>query len=109
MTDHHVGIEGVRMIIVEFAALLNGQLVIGPIVIIVAEHGDIVLKAGDQVLHQRCFAAAAAACDAQHNDIWHSISPLSKYRAAHVPVQRIQLVKKVQRDYFDKLLSELQN
>ena len=69
VADHHVGIEGVRMIIVELAALLDCQLVIGPIVIIVAEHGDIVLKAGDQVLHQRCFAAAAAACDAQHNDI----------------------------------------
>ena len=69
VADHHVGVEGVRMIIVELAALLDGQLVIGPIVIIVAEHGDIVLKAGDQVLHQRCFAAAAAACDTQHNDI----------------------------------------
>ena len=37
--------------------------------VLLDDFGDIVLKTSDQVLHERCFPAAAAACDTQHNDI----------------------------------------
>ena len=69
MLIHHLRVEGVGMVVVDLAAFLDRQLLIGAVIVIMAQNRHIALKAGDQILHQRRFAAAAAAGDADYNDI----------------------------------------
>ena len=46
MLDHHIRIEGVRMVVVELGALLEAQFVMGLIVVVVTERGDVLLDKG---------------------------------------------------------------
>ena len=73
---HEVGIEGVRVVVVELAALLIGQLVVALVVAVVVENADLVrTKMVPQLFGQGGLAAAGAARDAD-NDGSHVHSSL---------------------------------
>ena len=62
--DHKIGLERIRMVIVELAALFKGQIVVGTVVVVVAQNGDLVPEALGEIFHQGGLSAAAAACNA---------------------------------------------
>lgn len=69
MLVHHLRVKGIRVVVVDLAAFFNRQLVVGPVIVIVAQNRHVVLKARDQILHQGRFSAAAAAGDPDYNNI----------------------------------------
>ena len=67
--DHKAGIEGIRLVIVQAAPLLHGQLVMALVIIVVAQHRDLILAVRDEVFHQGRLSAGAAACNADDQNI----------------------------------------
>ena len=71
MADHEVGIEGVRVVVVEPGALFIRQVVMPLIIVVVAKDADVVPKPVDERLDQRRLAAAGAARDSNYDHICH--------------------------------------
>ena len=69
MLEHHFRIKGVRMVVVDLLPLLNAQLLIGTVIVVMAEYRHIVPEAGNQIFHQGRLTAAGTACNANDNDI----------------------------------------
>ena len=67
--DHKAGIEGIGLVIVQAAPLLHGQLVMALVIIVVAQHRDLILAVRDEVFHQGRLSAGAAACNADDQNI----------------------------------------
>ena len=55
MVDHHVGVERVRAVVVEMRPLLIAHFVVALVVIIVAEHADIIAEAIHERFDERRF------------------------------------------------------
>ena len=77
MLDHQVGIKGVWVVVVEGGALLVGEVVVGLVVVVVAQHRQRVAKLGLEPLDQGGLAAAGASGDADDENILHGVSPFS--------------------------------
>ena len=69
MVDHHVGVERVRAVVVEMRPLLIAHFVVALVVIIVAEHADIIAEAIHKRFDERCFSAAGPAGDPNDDHI----------------------------------------
>ena len=70
--DHQVRLKGVGVVVVELAALLKGEVVMGAVIVVVAQDGDVVAEALHQIFHQGGLAAAGAARDADDQNVIHS-------------------------------------
>ena len=77
MLDHQVSVEGVGVVVVERGALLVGEVVVGLVVVVVAQHRQRVAELGLEALDQRGLAAAGASGDADDQNILHGVSPFS--------------------------------
>ena len=69
MPDHHVGVECVRAVVVEVGALLIAHFVVPLVVVIVAEHADIIAEAIHERLDKRRFSATGSAGDTNDDHI----------------------------------------
>lgn len=69
MVDHHVGVERVRAVVVEMRPLLIAHFVVALVVIIVAEHADIIAEAIHERFDERRFSAAGPAGDPNDDHI----------------------------------------
>ena len=72
LIHHKLRVKSGGLVVVEQTALLVGQLVVPFIVVIVADNGGHISEFLYQILHQGGFAAAAAAGNADHQNISHS-------------------------------------
>ena len=78
MPRHEIGFQGGRFIVVQLAPLLIGQVIVAPVIVVVADDGDIPGKPLHQVLHQSGFAAAGAPGDANDQNILVHAYPSEK-------------------------------
>ena len=66
---HEVGIEGVRVVVVELAALLIGHIGMGLIIVVVVDHADVFPKVVLEMLGQGGLARAGPAGDADDHGV----------------------------------------
>ena len=62
--DHPVCVKGGGMVIVEGLPLLQGEIVVGGIIIVVGKYADVIAKLLQQAVHQGGFPGAGAAGNA---------------------------------------------
>ena len=68
LLDHEVGLKGVGVVIVLLAALFKGKVLV-LIVAVVVDNADIIAEVLLQMLGERRFARAGAACNADKNGV----------------------------------------
>ena len=69
MDGHQLRLQSGGLVVVELAALLVGHFIVTAVVVVVAEHGDVTPKPGDEVLHQGGLSAAGAAGNADDQNV----------------------------------------
>ena len=71
MTDHQVGLQSGGLVIVDLGALFQRHVVTAVVIIVVAQDGDVIAEALDQIVHQGSLAGAGTAGDANNQNVFH--------------------------------------
>ena len=75
MPDHQVGLQSGGLVVIQAAALLVSHFIVALVVAVVAEDGDVVRKTAHDVVHQGRLATAAAAGNADDENVVHIFLP----------------------------------
>ena len=67
--DEYIGVEGIRVVIVELCPLFIGHVVVRLVIVVVIDHGNVPAEALDELFCDGGLAAAGAAGDADYHYI----------------------------------------
>ena len=76
MFDEQARLVGVGVVVVDERALLQGHLVLGVVVVVMRDDGDVGAQSLLNLVGDGGLAAARAACDADDHDVAHDRSPV---------------------------------